>query len=450
MKAKVAKGARDGMPKQMVVRERAIACMTDVFKRHGAVSIDTPVFELSETLHSGQYGEDSKLIYDLADQGGERLSLRYDLTVPFARFMAVHNMTNIKRYHVGKVYRRDQPQMNRGRFREFSQCDFDIAGRYPGMVADAEVIKVLVEVLSDLQLGDFEVKLNHRGLLDAVLEVSGVPPGMLRPICSAVDKLDKSSWDEVRREMTHDKGLPAHVADSIGQLILLRGRPTELLDKLCDPAHVLSQHPGGAAALGELRRLFSFLSVMGALESVVFDLSLARGLDYYTGVIFEAVVLGSNVGSVAAGGRYDNLVGAFGSKDVPSVGVSIGVDRVFSLLEAAQAGADDTRATHTQVLVASIGDGLQEKRMEIAATLWRSGIAAEFGFKENPKMGDQLAHAFSAGIPLMVVFGQAELLVGEVIVKDVAAKTQHAVPMQDLVRDIRIRLGDKKKGAQCA
>ena len=280
----MAKGARDFMPEQMAVREKAFGAITCVFKRHGAVSIDTPVFELRETL-TGKYGEDSKLIYDLADQGGEILSLRYDLTVPFARYVACNNVVNIKRYHIGKVYRRDQPQMNRGRFREFFQCDFDIAGSYSSMVADSEVLKVLVEILSDLRLGEFEVKLNHRKLLDAMLDIAGVPPQKFRAICSAIDKLDKEPWSAVKAEMVEDKGLAEAVADKIGEMVVLRGRPLELLAKLMDPAHALSLHPGSRAALEELQTLFSFLEAMGALGPIVFDLSLARGLDYYTGTV---------------------------------------------------------------------------------------------------------------------------------------------------------------------
>ncbi|GFR48349.1 hypothetical protein Agub_g10236, partial [Astrephomene gubernaculifera] len=325
-KPKIPKGTRDFLPDQMAIREKAFAMITSVFKRHGAVAIDTPVFELRETL-MGKYGEDSKLIYDLADQGGEILSLRYDLTVPFARFAAVHSIGNIKRYHIGKVYRRDQPQMNRGRFREFFQCDFDIAGAYAPMVADAEVLKVLTEILTDLRLGPYVVKLNHRGLLDAMLAVAGVPPQKFRPICSAIDKLDKEPWEAVRAEMVGDKGLPEEVADKIGEFVVLRGEPLALLAQLSAPDHPLAQHPQGKAALDELSAMCGMLDAMGALGPLSLDLSLARGLDYYTGVIYEAVLQGANVGSIAAGGRYDKLVGMFSGKDVPAVGVSIGIER---------------------------------------------------------------------------------------------------------------------------
>ena len=190
---KVVKGARDFLPDQMVIRGKAFDLIKSVFKKHGAVEIDTPVFELKETL-MGKYGEESKLIYDLNDQGGELLSLRYDLTVPFARYMATHNLSSLKRFHIGKVYRRDNPQVSKGRFREFFQCDFDIAGgNYGVMIPDAEVIKIVAEILSQLPIGGFNIKINHRVLLDSIVEISGISNDKYKLVCSSIDKLDKSS-----------------------------------------------------------------------------------------------------------------------------------------------------------------------------------------------------------------------------------------------------------------
>ncbi|GIL94796.1 hypothetical protein Vretimale_943 [Volvox reticuliferus] len=448
-KPKIPKGTRDFLPEQMAIREKAFAVITSVFKRHGAVSIDTPVFELRETL-MGKYGEDSKLIYDLADQGGEILSLRYDLTVPFARFVAVHSIGNIKRYHIGKVYRRDQPQMTRGRFREFFQCDFDIAGAYAPMVADAEVVKVLTEILTDLQLGKFEIKINHRGLLDAMLAIAGVPPQKFRPICSAIDKLDKEPWEVVRQEMVAEKGLPEEVADAIGQFVVLRGEPLELVTRLSVPDHPLAQHPMGKAALDDLAAMFNMLKAMGALGSLTLDLSLARGLDYYTGVIYEAVLHGANVGSIAAGGRYDKLVGMFSGKDVPAVGVSIGIERVFAIMEQqvrerAAASGRPVRAIETEVLVASIGSGLQVRRMELCAALWSAGVRAEFGYKPNPKMADNLGFCHENGVPYMVLFGEDELAKGVVKIKDMDAHQEETVPLEQLISELLQKLEKRKR-----
>lgn len=167
-----------------------MAKIVKCFKRHGAETIDTPVFELKEVL-TGKYGEDSKLIYDLADQGGEILALRYDLTVPFARYLAQNKVTNMNRYHIAKVYRRDNPAITRGRYREFYQCDFDIAGVYEPMVPDVECIRVADEILRSLEIGDFKIKVNHRKILDGVFAICGFPSSKFRTICSSVDKLIK-------------------------------------------------------------------------------------------------------------------------------------------------------------------------------------------------------------------------------------------------------------------
>lgn len=196
--------------------------LSEVFERHGGQELDTPVFELKEIL-SGKYGEDSKLIYDLQDQGGELCSLRYDLTVPFARWLAMNsNYRQVSRYQIAKVYRRDQPVISRGRYREFYQCDFDIAGDYEPMIPDAEILLIIVEAFEALDM-DVTVKLNHRKVLDGIFTVAGVPEDKIRAISSAVDKLDKLSWNEVKQEMVEQKGLPESVADQIGQFVQNRG-----------------------------------------------------------------------------------------------------------------------------------------------------------------------------------------------------------------------------------
>ena len=334
-KPKVPKGTRDYLPEQMSIRDEAFGIIRRVFKRHGAVEIDTPVFELKETL-TGKYGEDSKLIYHLADQGGESLALRYDLTVPFARFLALNAVGNIKRYHIGKVYRRDQPVLSRGRYREFYQCDFDIAGSYGRMVPDSECLAVACEILDALPIGDFGIKVNHRRLLDAILDICGVPADKFRSICSAVDKLDKEPWTEVRREMVEEKGLAGDVADRIGEFVVLRGEPWEMYKSLMD-GKKFGDHKGALDAMEDLRICFDYLDAMDKLRFISFDLSLARGLDYYTGIIYEAVCMNGNtqVGSIGGGGRYDNLVSMFqeAGKVTPCVGVSVGIERVFTLME---------------------------------------------------------------------------------------------------------------------
>ena len=187
----------------MVIRGH-LRYIIQLVQKHGGVTIDTPVFELREIL-TGKYGEDSKLIYNLEDQGGELTSLRYDLTVPFARFVACNNIANIKRYHIAKVYRRDQPAMTKGRMREFYQCDFDVAGNYDTMVPDSEILALLCDGLTGLGIQDFKVKLNHRKILDGIFEACGVKEEDVRKVSSAVDKLDKVEWKQVKAEMVNEK-----------------------------------------------------------------------------------------------------------------------------------------------------------------------------------------------------------------------------------------------------
>ncbi|KPP73124.1 histidyl-tRNA synthetase, cytoplasmic-like [Scleropages formosus] len=435
---KTAKGTRDYNPKQMAIREKVFDTIIRCFKRHGAETIDTPVFELKETL-TGKYGEDSKLIYDLKDQGGELLSLRYDLTVPFARYLAMNKITNIKRYHIAKVYRRDNPAMTRGRYREFYQCDFDIAGQYDPMIPDAECLKIVHEILSELDLGDFRIKVNDRRILDGMFEVCGVPDDKFRTICSTVDKLDKVLW-----LYTH---MHAHT----------RGK--DMAEKLLqDPK--LSQSKQACAGLADMKLLFSYLELFNVTDKVVFDLSLARGLDYYTGVICEAVLTqttsapatqerngpageeGVSVGSVAGGGRYDGLVGMFDLKGrkVPCIGVSIGIERVFSIMEQkAEAQAEKIRTTETQVLVASAQKNLLEERLKLTAELWDAGIKAEVLYKKNPKLLSQLQHCEETGIPLVAILGEQEIKDGVVKLRTVATREEVDVSRAELVEEVKKR-----------
>ncbi|KAF5975920.1 histidine-tRNA ligase mitochondrial [Fusarium coicis] len=376
---KTAKGTRDWT-------------ISDVFKRHGGIPLDTPVFELREVL-AGKYGEDAKLVYNVEDQGGELLSLRYDLTVPFARWLAMHsNVKQIKRYQIAKVYRRDQPAISRGRLREFYQCDFDIACVYDAMIPDAEILRIIVEVFRALKLG-IVIKLNHRCILDSLFSVAGVPQEKIRPISSAVDRLDKASWAEVKKEMVDEKGLPEGVADKIGEYVKRSGGLREMIDVL-KGAKELSAIGQVQSGLADMDLLARYLTAMDVIDSVSFDLSLARGLDYYTGLIYEVITSTSDrstqVASVAAGGRYDNLVGRYGKQAVPCVGLSFGVDRVFTILDARQKKNTTDLKSEADVYIMAAGgkgfDGLLTERMEVARELWDAGIRAEFTAKVKTKM----------------------------------------------------------------
>ncbi|KAI0021003.1 histidyl-tRNA synthetase, class IIa [Xylariomycetidae sp. FL0641] len=491
---KTPKGTKDWQGKDMVIRDKIFNTITEVFKRHGGVTIDTPVFELKEIL-AGKYGEDSKLIYDLADQGGEITSLRYDLTVPFARWLAMNkDVQSIKRYHIAKVYRRDQPAMTKGRMREFYQCDFDIAGTYDAMLPDAEIIRIITEVFNGLGWqGSYTVKLNHRKILDGIFQVCGVPDDKIRTISSAVDKLDKLPWEDVRKEMTEEKGLDAEVADRIGEWVVLKGK-RDLLEKL-QSDEKLAANESMKQGMADLDLMFTYLEAFNALGVVSFDLSLARGLDYYTGVIYEVVTEGSapnttpaaeevvpapkkknkksttdpdedrssdpsvGVGSVAAGGRYDNLVGMFSGKtQIPCVGISFGVDRIFSITKARMA-ADKTselvRNNEVDVYVMAFGgkgfNGLLKERISVCASLWEAGIKAEFLYKVKPKLPNQFKAAEVNGVPFAVVLGEEELAQGQVKIKEMGLRDGHPekegvlVKLSEVAEEVKQRLLRKQE-----
>uniref|UniRef100_A0A8C5KLZ6 histidine--tRNA ligase n=1 Tax=Jaculus jaculus TaxID=51337 RepID=A0A8C5KLZ6_JACJA len=448
---KVPKGTRDLSPQQMVVREKILDKIISCFKRHGAKGLDTPAFELKEML-TEKYEENLRLMYDLKDQGGELLSLRYDLTVPFARYLAMNKLKKMKRYQVGKVWRRESPTIAQGRYREFCQCDFDIAGQYDPMIPDAECLKIMCEILSGLQLGDFLIKVNDRRIVDGMYAVCGVPESKFRAICASMDKLDKMSWKDVRHEMVVKKGLAPEVADRIGDYVQCHGGISLVEQMFQDPR--LSQSKLAVEGLADLKLLFEYLTLFGIAEKISFDLSLARGLDYYTGVIFEAVLLQLpaqagdeplNVGSVAAGGRYDELVSQFDPKGhtVPCVGLSIGVERIFYIVEQKmKTSGEKVRTTETQVFVATAQKNFLQERLKLIAQLWDAGIKAEMLYKNNPKLLTQLHYCENMGIPLVIIIGEQEQNEGVIKLRSVASREEVTVKRENLITEIQKRLSE--------
>ncbi|ANB11181.1 histidine--tRNA ligase [Sugiyamaella lignohabitans] len=494
---KTPKGTKDWADKDMTIRSAIFETITKVFKRHGGVTIDTPVFELREIL-SGKYGEDSKLIYNLEDQGGELTSLRYDLTVPFARFVAMNGIQNIKRYHIAKVYRRDQPAMTKGRMREFYQCDFDIAGSYENMVADSEILSIAAEGLTALGIEDFTIKVNHRKILDGIFQHCGVKEQDVRKVSSAVDKLDKAPWSEVKKEMVVEKGQPEEVADRIGEYVLIKGTISDVINKLkADSA--LSSNASAAQGIADMETALPYLEAFGVTKHISFDLSLARGLDYYTGLIYEAVTAASappepsskeaqssnankkskkakkldddddnsenvGVGSILAGGRYDNLVGMFAgtskkNASIPCVGVSFGVERLFSLIKARPGLYDNARSTSTQVFLMAFGGGptwtgFLNERLSVAKLLWDGGVEAEFMYKTKPKTPKQFEAAEKSGCPFAVILGQEEYPKGIVKVKELGmgsdADQGTDVPLEQLVDFVKAKIAARNNGIDSA
>ena len=419
------------------------------------------------------------------------------------------SIQNIKRYHIAKVYRRDQPAMTKGRMREFYQCDFDIAGQYDPMLPDAEILRITTEVFAGLGWeGKYLIKINHRGILDGIFGVCGVPEDKIRTISSAVDKLDKSPWEEVRREMVEEKGLQEEVADRIWGFVQRKGG-RDVLKYLQGEEH-LKANANMVKGMEDMELLFTYLEAFGVLDKVEFNLSLARGLDYYTGVIYEVVTEGSappattgkkekesrpkkdkskdgdedrsndpsiGVGSVAAGGRYDGLVGMFSGKaQIPCVGISFGVDRIFSITKArmeADKASAAVRSNEVDVFVMAFSSkgstGLIKERMEVCRTLWDAGIKvirmliltlglqlttsskAEFAYKLKPKIQAQFKLADAGGVPFSIILGEDELAEGKVKIKENGVAANHPekegvlVDLNDLVPEVRLRLRRKEE-----
>ncbi|KAF8638400.1 hypothetical protein AX17_002243 [Amanita inopinata Kibby_2008] len=482
MLLKTAKGTRDYGPTEMFCRLHIEQTVKSVFLSYGGACLDTPVFERKDVL-TGKYGEDQKLIFDLMDQGGEQLALRYDHTVPLARWLAMNGagaglggggLGQGKVWQVGKVYRRDNPVMSKGRMREFSQADFDISGHWDPMIPDAEVISLTCATLGRLDVGEFTIKVNHRKILDGIFEVCGVPHDKIRAISSAVDKLDKMSWVDVKKEMTEEKGLDPVVADKIGEYVKHKGGEALLAQLQTDST--LTSNPSSKQGLDDMELLFSLLKSYRIMNKISFDLSLARGLDYYTGIIYEAVVEASappafkanasapapappsvdgpnpkkskkpttiaegeeevdessvGVGSIAAGGRYDNLVGMFtaaaagessASKKekithLPCVGVSIGLDRIFALVWPRWV-EKGMRSKNTMAYVMAAGDGLLKERIGLVSELREAGIQTDFLAKSKPKLPAQFAAGERDEAPFAIILGVDELKQGLVTVKE--------------------------------
>eukprot|EP01103_Thecamoeba_quadrilineata_P002340 TRINITY_DN1230_c0_g1_i1.p1 TRINITY_DN1230_c0_g1~~TRINITY_DN1230_c0_g1_i1.p1 ORF type:complete len:505 (-),score=99.61 TRINITY_DN1230_c0_g1_i1:3-1349(-) len=445
---------RDHGPEEMRIRRKVIEQIRSVFLRAGAIELETPALELKEVL-LGSYGEDQKLIYDVQDQGGELLALRYDLTVPFARYTAANRLPAIKRFQIAPVWRRDNPSMTRGRLREFYQCDFDIAGTYDTMIPEAECVSIMCDILDPL-LDDiaYTVKVNHRKLLDGILGHSGVPENLFSPIASAIDKLDKSPWKEVREEMLQ-KGISAEVADKLGEYAVINSfdrkqSPTELVDYLLTTS--LASNPSAAEGLKEMKSLFRYVAAYGRLDKLSFDLSLARGLSYYSGFVVETVAHGTviedgkavGVGSICGGGRYDSLVDAFGSRKLPAVGFSVGIERIFAIIQ----GRSKKVITDTQALVVSVED-VFEQRIRLCCALRKAGIVTEIVLDFNPNLKKQLKYAQSNGIPFVVFVGRKGLVVDvplgdeSVVIKDMSKSTQVVVNESDVADKIKSLLATK-------
>ncbi len=396
------RGFRDFTPEVMILRKKLISRLESVFRRYGYDPIDTPAVEYWETL-AGKYGEEAetRLIWRFTDPwSGREYALRYDLTVPLARFIANHRDVPMpfKRYHIGPVWRHEEPQ--RGRYREFYQCDADIVGS-PYPEADAEVIDLTVDAIRELGFEDgFKVRVNDRRLLAGVFEEElGLTGETLIKVYRAVDKLDKIGEEGVRGEL-EKLGLPREKVDAIMEFTRLRGDPGELLSWMESRYGSNPKVREAVEHLGEVMELVTFK------DRVVLDFSLVRGLDYYTGPILEAVFDDVRIGSVAGGGRYDNLIGIFIGQDIPATGVSIGIERIIDAgLELGIFKLDEK--TYTQVFVVVMDRSVYKYAWRVAHELRRGGLNVKIDLSRASHR-KQREKARKAGIPILAFVGPAE------------------------------------------
>lgn len=420
------KGMRDHLPEAMILRQYIIRTLTTVFERHGFEPLQTPILEYAETLE-GKIGDEERLIYRFEDQGGRRLALRYDQTVPLARVVAQYQGQLVfpwRRYAIGQSYRGERPA--RGRYREFWQADVDIVGS-ASPLADAEIITVLTEALQALGFTSFTTLLNHRQVLGGIARVSGLDEEAAGGVYRAIDKLDKIGPEGVREELIKG-GVHAEAAARILDLVLLEGTTADVLESLSDR---LSGDERAMRGLENLRDITRYLSEIGLPpERYAVAPRLARGLSYYTGVVFETVVDNPPMGSLLGGGRYDELVGMFAGQSIPTVGLAFGIERLHDVM--AELGMGPQSATLAEVFVTLFPETVGAA-LRLATELRAAGINVETALNPDEKLGRQFKYADRRGIPLALVLGPDELARNEVVLRDMRTGEQRSVPHAEIV-----------------
>lgn len=431
---RVPRGMRDMLPQKMILRQYVIGQLESIFQRFGFEPLQTPALELRETL-MGKYGPDAeKLIYDAGHrEGKEELSLRYDLTVPLTRIVAMYPelVKPFKRYQIAPVWRAERPQ--KGRYREFYQCDVDIVGS-KSMLADAETIMMIYSVLSKLGFKTFVTKINNRKILTGLGQYAGVPGELLGGLYRSIDKLEKIGVDGVRAEMAQNQ-IPAPVIDKMMDLVSIPPNAFgELRERLGDV-------PVAMQGIDELEQLASFLGEAGIPRAnYEFDFSMVRGLAYYTGPIYETVVTEPKIGSLTGGGRYDELIGMFGGQSIPVTGTSFGIERIIDVMDELAMFPPNVGKTVTQVLVTVFNRDLVGTSIRIANQLRAAGINTELAF-ETDGLGKQLKYAAAKAIPFAVIIGPDEAAAGKATLRDLSSGEQTALAAGDLVTALKQRFG---------
>ncbi|EKD64292.1 MAG: hypothetical protein ACD_51C00028G0018 [uncultured bacterium] len=416
----ILKGTRDFLPSEVIQRKKIMDIIQKMFEKFGYVPVETPILCPAETI-LGKYGEEGeKLTYNFKDAGGRGIALPYDLTVPFARYFAA-NYNNLevpfKRYQIQRVWRAEKPQ--KGRLREFYQCDIDIIGS-KSLICEAEIAKIIVSTLLELGIDDFKIKINSRRLINAILKSFGIPDSKVTPMIRIIDKKDKIGEEQMVQELSN-------IGVENGLEVLSRLKPMnsnkETMDKLRD------------SDVSELETFMRYASDLGVDDKwIQFDPMMARGLDYYTGVIYEVVSENSSLGAICAGGRYDDLCSMFCDQNFSGVGVAFGFERIMMLLKERMLVVENKSCSN--VLVTVFDESALKKSLSAYNSLVEAGINSEI-YLGLDKLNKQFKYADKKKIPFVVIQGPEEILAKTVTVKRMDTGKQKTIPDSQLVEYIK-------------
>jgi histidyl-tRNA synthetase len=442
------RGTRDFGPAQMLRRNYIFDIIRSVFVKYGFMPIETPTMENLSTL-TGKYGDEGdQLLFKILNSGNflEKISstdldegykkltpkvsekgLRYDLTVPFARFVVMNRndlVMPFKRYQIQPVWRADRPQ--KGRYREFYQCDADVVGT-DSLLCEAEIVLMIHEVLRGLKLENFTVKINNRKILSGIAEVAGVI-GQETTLCVAIDKLDKIGKEKVEDEL-RERGFSDETILKLQPIYTITDNQNAIFENL---RTWLKNSETGLIGVTELERVWQLVAGFGLINpQIEFDATLARGLSYYTGAIFEVKANGVAIGSISGGGRYDNLTGTFGMAGLSGVGISFGVDRIYDVLEELQLFPENQLVT-TQIMITNFDVEAENYGLKVLSELRANGIKAEM-YPDSTKLKKQFDYADRKQISYVVIIGSEEMQTGVLSLKNMVTGEQQKVSVAEIV-----------------
>ncbi|OIO63196.1 histidine--tRNA ligase [Candidatus Woesearchaeota archaeon CG_4_10_14_0_2_um_filter_33_10] len=428
---KIAKGVKDWYGKDAILRNEIKDALKRVFERYGYNPIETPMIERAETVKFKGGEEIQKEIFTLKDQGKRELALRFDQTLPLARFVASNKDVKFpfKRYVIGEVFRDGPTQPEQGRYRVFTQCDVDILG-VKDMIAEAELLALAQDCFKELELGNITVKINNRKLLDGILEYSGVPDKDKFNAIIILDKMDKIGIEGVKKEI--NSLLPKNTVDKLIPTITKAKNNNETYKKLTE----IISSKNGKQGLNEIKQLLDYSKSMG-LDFIEFDPSLARGLDYYTGTTIEVYLKDKSVvkSAVLAGGRFDNMIGAFMGikKEIPAVGFSFGLERIAMILKDIK---KNIKLSNTELYLIPINTA--KECLKIACSLRNNGLNVDMDLKEK-RMGQAITYADSLGIPYVGIIGEDELKENSITIKNLKTREQNKIKINEVCKYLKAK-----------